>query len=264
MRAALLLLASLKRMSTKSGTPILQSHFDRLRNNKKEVLLLDGGTGEELFRRGVPDDRKIWSATAVVNSQYHSVLQQVHQSFVDAGADAVTTNSYGIVPGVGFSTAEIFQHVATAGRLARECVPDSTLVFGSLGPLVESYRPDLILPHDEGVEVYTAMAKALSPYIDCFLAETMSSYEECIQAVGGVNELASNEVKPMMTSFTLDGHGDFRSGETVTDGITRLLEHVQKCKQVERKYTRTFRDRHMNRTWISNAVAYVSSISYSI
>ena len=103
-------------------TPLLQSQMNRLRSNKSETLILDGGTGEELFVRGVPDDRKIWSATAVVHPQYHSTLQQVHSSFVEAGADAITTNSYGIVPGVGFSIAEIQQHVATAGRLARECV----------------------------------------------------------------------------------------------------------------------------------------------
>lgn len=59
----------------------------------RKVLILDGGTREELFRRGVPVDRKIWSATAVVKSEYHSTLQQVHQSFVQAGADAITTNS---------------------------------------------------------------------------------------------------------------------------------------------------------------------------
>ena len=236
MRIALLLFAGVKRMTTKSTTPPIQAWLDRLRSEKNELLILDGGTGEELFRRGVPDDRKIWSATAVVNPQYHSILQQVHQSFVDAGADAITTNSYGIVPGVGFSLPDLTKHVACAGKLARDSVPESTLVLGSLGPLVESYRPDLILPHSEGVSAYVAMAKALSPYVDCFLAETMSSYEECIQVVDAVNELTPEEVRPVMVSFTLDGQGNFRSGETVTDGIARLLDFVKKQNnQVERE-----------------------------
>ena len=223
-------------MSIKSATPTLQAQFARLRSDKKEVLILDGGTGEELFFLGVPDDRKIWSATAVVKPEYHSILEQVHQSFVEAGADAVTTNSYGIVPGVGFATPEIIQHVACAGKIARECVPESILVLGSLGPLVESYRPDLIMTHDEGVTVYTAMAKALAPYVDSFLAETMSSFEECIQVVDAVNSLTSTEMRPIMVSFTLDGKGNFRSGESVVDGITRLLDYVTRRKQVERKY----------------------------
>lgn len=220
----------------KGASDILGTHFDRLRSDKNEVLILDGGTGEELFRQGVPDDRKIWSATAVVKPEYHSVLKQVHQSFVEAGSDAITTNSYGIVPGVGFSNAEIVEHVACAGRIARESVPPSTLVLGSLGPLVESYRPDLVLPHEKGVTTYAAMAKALSPYVHCFLAETISSYEECIQVVDALNRLEPADVRPMMASFTLDGNGNFRSGETATGGISRLLAYVKKHQQVECKF----------------------------
>lgn len=239
MKPSLLLLASSvnsRNMSSiKNASPLLQSQMNRLRNNKSETLILDGGTGEELFRRGVPDDRQIWSATAVIHPKYHSILQQVHASFVDAGADAITTNSYGIVPGVGFTLKDIEQHVATAGRLARECVSKSTLVFGSLGPLVESYRPDLIMSHNKGVAFYTNMARALSSYADVFLAETMSSFEECIQVVDAVNQLASPEIRPIMISFTLDSQGNFRSDETVVDGMTRLLEYTQKRKQLERK-----------------------------
>lgn len=93
----------------------------------------------------------------------------------------------------------------------------------------------MIMKHGEGVEVYAKMARALSPYVDAFLAETMSSYEECIQVVDAVNELSttSTNIKPLMMSFTLDGKGNFRSEESVVDGIQRLLDHVKKCNHVE-------------------------------
>ena len=209
--------------SSSSGNALVQNTFEKLRNDKDQVLLLDGGTGEELFRQGVPDDRKIWSATAVVNPQYHPILQQVHQSFVDAGSQAITTNSYGITPGVGFSEAEIATYAAEAGRLARESVVStSTLVLGSLGPLVESYRPDMILPHDEGVRIYKIYTKALSPHVDCFLAETMSSLEESLQAV----EAVASE-KPMLVSYTLGSDGALRSGEKATHAIHQLFEFAK-------------------------------------
>ena len=121
------------------------------------------------------------------------------------------------------------------GDLHVNASPKSTLVLGSLGPLVESYRADLIMSHKEGVAVYTDMARALSPYVDCFLGETMSCYEECIQVMDAVNELDSADVRPVMTSFTLDGQGNFRSGEAVVNGITRLLDYVKTRKQVECK-----------------------------
>jgi homocysteine S-methyltransferase len=155
---------------------------------------------------------------------------------VEAGSDAITTNSYGIIPGVGFSLPEIVKHVACAGKIARESVLPSTLVLGSLGPLVESYRPDLILPHEEGLTTYAAMAKALAPYVDCFLAETISSYEECIQVVDALDILEPASKRPVMASFTLDENGNFRSGETVTDGISRLLYFVEKHQTIQRKF----------------------------
>lgn len=47
--------------------------------------IFDGGLGEELFKQGVPDDREIWSATAVKNKQYHKLLVKVHEDFAKAG-----------------------------------------------------------------------------------------------------------------------------------------------------------------------------------
>ena len=142
------------------------------------IFLLDGGTGEELFRRGVPDDRKIWSATAVVRSQYHSILKQVHQSYILAGSNAITTNTFGIVPGVGFEEEDIVTHVSIAARIASEsCTFNeekksksrAPFIFGSLGPLVESYRPDLILHHEKGVKIYTKIMNSMHPYIHLFV-----------------------------------------------------------------------------------------------
>lgn len=189
-----------------------------------KILLLDGGTGEELFRQGVPDDRKLWSATAVVQSQYHSILRQVHQSFIRAGSQAITTNSYAITPHVGFSDDELYQYASEAGRLARECVVESkteTLVMGSLPPLQESYRSDLILPHTEGVRYYSILVQALAPHVDCFLAETMSCYEESIQVVDAVVGVGSP--KPLLVSFTLNSNGTLRSGELAVHVIHKLL-----------------------------------------
>lgn len=188
------------------------------------------------FRQGVPDDRKIWSATAVVNEPYHQTLVNVHKSFLSAGSRAVTTNSYGIVPGVGFSLPQIVQHVATSARLARESVGtdhQDALVLGSLGPLVESYRPDLILPHEEGTEFYEAMMEAMNPYIDVFLAETMSCYAESAQAVDAKSK--RKDGKPIMVSYTLDGKGALRDGESVSSCLRRLLDFTNE-KQVVCKW----------------------------
>lgn len=237
------------------------------RDGSGRILLLDGGTGEELFRQGVPDDRKLWSATALVHREYHDVLLRVHGSFLDAGSQAITTNSYGVVPGVGFDDEEErLRLVELSGQIARRAVngklqqmrqqeegttsppsPPPTpvpplFVLGSLGPLIESYRPDKVLKHSKGVEYYLGMANALKPNVDAFLAETMSSVEESLQVVQAVGSVVRGEgeagnsedeqrkeaLLPLLVSYTLNEEGHLRSGESPVTALPRLLDFANR------------------------------------
>ena len=73
---------------------------DRLRRG--DALLMDGGTGSELQRRGVNvlegvDYRlKAWSATA--NLKAPEVVQQVHQDYLRVGADIILSNNFWTIP----------------------------------------------------------------------------------------------------------------------------------------------------------------------
>ena len=49
-------------------------------------LLLDGGTGRELLKRGVPILTEIWSATALLLAP--EIVRQVHDDFITAGAES--------------------------------------------------------------------------------------------------------------------------------------------------------------------------------
>ena len=76
------------------------SIVDRLRSG--ETLLLDGGTGSELQRRGADvlkdadDHVKAWSATA--NIEYADVVQQVHSDYLRVGADIIISNNFWTSP----------------------------------------------------------------------------------------------------------------------------------------------------------------------
>ncbi|KAL7549350.1 hypothetical protein ACHAWF_012616 [Thalassiosira exigua] len=225
------------------GTNLIRQHLERLQKSPTETLLLDGGTGEELFLRGVPDDRKIWSATSIVHQKYHSIVEDVHKSFIRAGSQAITTNSYGITPGVGFADgAEVKRLTGIAGEIARRAAKASSpcpLVLGSLGPQLESYRPDLVMKHDDGVQAYRYPIEGLYPHIDAYLAETMSSLEEAWQAIDalskfyeGLADKRATMKHPMLVSFTLDRDGQIRSGESVMATIPKLIEYAHK-REVE-------------------------------
>lgn len=185
----------------------------------------------------MPDDRTIWSATAVKHDIYHPILKQVHQAFIDAGSTYITCNNFGITPGVGFSEQEMVQLTGMAGRLVREAVDTHDAkrhitVCGSLPPLVESYRPDKVMNHDDGVVVYKRIIESLDPYVDMFLAETLSSSEEVIMALDALHEFysqaGSRRPKDCFVSMTVrDSDGKIRSGEDANKAVMSILNHCQ-------------------------------------
>ena len=157
-------------------------------------------------------------------------VSQVHQDFIHAGADVITTNSYALVP---FHIGEERFHqqgeelAALAGRLARDAADAAAtkgqrvLVAGSLSPIFGSYEPDKF--DAKKVHQYLdVLVRGLAPYVDIWLGETLSVVAEA-QAVLAAVERPS---KPVWIAFTLDDSSTanktsprLRSGETIEDII---------------------------------------------
>ena len=183
-------------------------------------ILLDGGTGRELLRMGAPFRQPEWSALALIDGPEY--VARVHRSYIEAGADVITTNSYAVVPfhiGAERFERDGFRLAALAGRLARETVdagPHHVRVAGSLPPVCGSYRADLF---DAAVArpVLQQLVRALEPYVDLWLAETMSSEAE----MRLVSEVLADSALPWWASYTLSDGGiassapRLRSGELV-------------------------------------------------
>ncbi|WP_416191598.1 homocysteine S-methyltransferase family protein [Neisseria sp. CCUG12390] len=182
-------------------------------------IILDGGMGRELHRRGAPFRQPEWSALALTEAP--DIVRQTHADYICAGAQVITANSYAVVPfhiGETRFAAEAETLAATAGRLAREAADESgkkVQVAASLPPLFGSYRPDLF---DEAAAPALArpLVQGLQPYADIWLAETQSSIAEaeCWK------RCLPDDGKPFWVSFTLEDTHEhdvpvLRSGETV-------------------------------------------------
>jgi S-methylmethionine-dependent homocysteine/selenocysteine methylase len=186
--------------------------------------LLDGGMGRELRMRGVPIPNTIWSANALLVAK--DVVLQVHKDFIAAGADIITTNTYGVIradlrkEGIEDRFAELNR---LAGKLAIEAsrsAEEGVAVAASLPPLCGSYRPDLVGPVEELIPLYREQCELLAPYCDLFLCETMSSGDEALAAATAACEFD----KPVWVSWTLadDGSGNLRSGESVAAAAQKV------------------------------------------
>jgi S-methylmethionine-dependent homocysteine/selenocysteine methylase len=196
-----------------------------------KTIILDGGMGRELERVGAPFRQPEWSALALIEAPHY--VREVHDGYIAAGANVITTNSYAVVPfhiGEERFAAEGHKLAALSGTIAREAadaVKHPVRVAGSLPPVFGSYQPELFNPARAG-ELLDVLVDGLAPSVDLWLAETQSSLVE----VKAAHEATRSTGKPLWISYTLRDdvapeaitEAQLRSGETVADGARLAAE----------------------------------------
>ena len=222
------------------------------KSNLQKLTILDGGMGSELIRRGATPRDGLWSAGALLDCP--ETVVDIHADYIRAGAEVITTNSYSTIPSYlekhGLETR--YEELARlAGSLAKTAVRRSNKavqIAGSIPPLDESYRPDLIRSPDECRPVYINLVKALLPNIDCFLCETMTSIQEASVAIEAVKSALGGRQIPILVSLSLKEapSGLLRSGESVENaaqvleplGISGLLFNCTSPEAIENATSR--------------------------
>lgn len=178
------------------------------------ITILDGGMGRELQRLGAPFRQPEWSALALIEGP--EFVTQAHDSFAQAGAKVISTNSYAVVPfhiGETLFRERGVELASLAGKLARDVADQHDLkVAGSLPPVLGSYRPDLF-EVEAARAILSVLIEGLSPFADIWLAETLSTLGEA-ELVG---EMLHEDDRPLWLSFTLNDEGSamLRSGESI-------------------------------------------------
>ena len=189
------------------------------------VTILDGGMSRELMRLGAPFRQPEWSALALIESPDH--VRRAHEEFARAGATVLTTNAYAVVPfhlGDERFASDGRRLAALAGELCRRVADQfGVQVAGCLPPPLGSYRPESF-EAELARTILEVLVDAQAPYVDVWLAETMSSLAEAelaasVVASGAASGPVAGSVVPLWVSFTLDDHDGtrLRSGESVRD-----------------------------------------------
>jgi len=100
-------------------------------------ILIDGATGSELERRGVPMDDRAWCGPSVTTHSH--VLKDIHKDYIAAGAEVIITNTFAssrqmLEPaGYGDQVAEMNQKaVAIAKQAIEETEAEQVAVAGSI------------------------------------------------------------------------------------------------------------------------------------
>ena len=195
-----------------------------------EVILLDGGMGQELIKRSNQPPHALWSAKVLHDEP--EIVEAVHCEYILAGSTIITLNNYSLTPErlKRDGASEFFiplqekaKEIAISSiEKTSSSVNHSVKIAGCLPPLIASYRPDLAPSLNECVDSYNVIAEAQKDVADLFICETMSSIKEAKAAI-----LSGKETNlPIWVSFTIQDNleSKLRSGESLKEAIESIKD----------------------------------------
>ena len=137
------------------------------------------------------------------------VVKGIYRSYVDAGSQVITTNTFG---GTRFRLARenleahVHEFNLAGAKLAREvadAADHEVLVAGDIGPSGEIMEPLGILTPEDARSAFAEQAAALAEGgVDFFLIETMSALDEVEAAIEGIRSVSSLPIAATMTFDT--------------------------------------------------------------
>lgn len=187
----------------------------------RPVVLLDGGLGQEIYRRAVKVSSPLWSVAVMLEQP--AVVTAVHADFIRAGAKTLSLNTYAATPTRLLRQGQLEQLAAIhqcAFELLGQAVEDTGArvdVAGCLPPLAASYQGQPARSFEDLRDEYTVLVK-LQTAADVLLIETMTNTLEACAACAAASELG----KPYGVAFRLEADGKLLSGETLAEAVAAV------------------------------------------
>ncbi len=186
--------------------------------SERDYLIADGAIGTNLFQMGL----ETGEAPELWNLEAPEKVRALHDSFVNAGADILITNTFG---GTRYRLKlhnyqdKVYDLNFAGIKIAREAadaVDRPVVVAASMGPTGEIYEPIGTLKMEDAVAAFTEQAQAQADAgADVHWIETISGREELTAAVEG----ASTTGLPVVATMTFDTVGKTMMGLSPADAM---------------------------------------------
>ncbi len=165
----------------------------------KNFLVIDGAMGTQLQERGLAAG-ELPELLCLTNPDE---IAEVHAAYVAAGADVVTTNTFGANREKLGGAATVEQIFTAAVACARRS--GARYVAADIGPTGQLLEPMGTLPFDEAYALFAEQARAATAAgADLFIIETMADLAEAKAALLAVQENSDLPAFVTMT-FAEDG-----------------------------------------------------------
>jgi 5-methyltetrahydrofolate--homocysteine methyltransferase len=207
----------------------------------QRILVLDGAMGTMIQARQLgPEDfggPSYEGCNEYLNLTRPDVIRDIHDAYLAAGADLISTNTFGCAPyvlaeyGLADRCREIVLAAARLGRAAADACSSPgrpRFVIGAMGPGTRTITVTENVTFDEVMEAYAIQADALiEGGVDALLLETAQDTLNVKAAAIGLRRAmaARGVVLPIMVSGTIEPMGSMLAGQAV-DALYASLEHL--------------------------------------
>lgn len=188
------------------------------------VVLLDGGLGQEIYRRAPDVSSLLWSVAVMLERP--DIVTAVHRDFILAGAKTLTLNTYPATP-TRLKRLGVHEQMATIHQKAFQALTDAidetgaeVDIAGCLPPLFASYQGQPARTFEDLQAEYATLVR-LQERADLILIETMTNTLEARAACSAASELG----KPFGVSFRLEVDGGLKSGESLAEAMAAVADY---------------------------------------
>lgn len=185
------------------------------------VLLLDGATGSNLRKAGMPVG--ISSEEWVLKNP--EVLKELQRAYVEAGSEIVYAPTFG-ANRISLMNFGLEKQVTEMNRrllaISKEAVGACALVAGDLTTTGKLLEPRGDLSYETLYQIYQEQIKALADTgADLLVAETMLSVDETVAALDAAQSVCD---LPVMCTLSLEADGTALYGGNAVEAVMTLQE----------------------------------------
>ena len=196
---------------------MLRTEFEKLAAGK--VLLLDGATGSELRKRGMP----VGVSTELWALEHPEAVLELQRAYVDAGSDIIYAPTFSAnrvsleMHGVADRLKEINAGLV---KLSKEAAGGRALVAGDITTTGKPLEPIGTLSYQALLDVYREQIEILAEAgADLLVAETMMGLDETVCAVEAAKSVCD---LPILCTLTMEADGHLLFGGTAVEAAETL------------------------------------------
>lgn len=175
----------------------------------KEVLVFDGGFGSQLQARGM----KAGEIPEYYNIDHPDIIIDIHKQYLKAGADFITTNTFGANPlkleQHQYSYQEVILKAVENAKKARDSMNKECYIAFDIGPIGKLMEPMGTLSFDDVYQSVQQMIELVKDDVDVILLETMTDIYEIKASVLAIKETCD---LPIFVTMTFEANHRSLSG----------------------------------------------------